>query len=120
MKIALPVKPQKDEYLVSPAFGKAKFFLIYDTQSQDVKIVENEHLSGRDVVNILSKEKVEIVITNHLGGGAYQHMVNCGIKPYYTESKNVSYKEVINQFLEGKLREFQPIDFMLMPHVDKK
>ncbi|WP_051524436.1 NifB/NifX family molybdenum-iron cluster-binding protein [Sulfurihydrogenibium subterraneum] len=120
MKIALPVKPQKEEYLLSPAFGKAKFFLIYDTETQEVKIVENEHLSGRDVVNILSKEKVNVVITNHLGGGAYRHIIDCGIKAIYTESKNAPYKEVINQFLEGKLREFQPTDFMLTPHIAKK
>lgn len=115
MKIAMPVKPKMESYLLSPAYGKAKFFLIYDTETNNYEIVENKYLNGRDVANLLSSHKVDIVITNHIGGGAYEHLTNLGIKAYFTEMKNEPFEKVINEFKEGKLKEITRQMLMLLP-----
>ena len=115
MKVAMPVKPSKDTYLLSSAFGKARFFLIYDIDSNSYEIVENKELSGRDAINLISSKGAKIVITNHIGGGAYRLLNELGLKAYFTESKNKPFNEVIIEYKDGKLKEITPQNFMLVP-----
>ncbi|MEZ0323076.1 MAG: NifB/NifX family molybdenum-iron cluster-binding protein [Hydrogenothermaceae bacterium] len=115
MKIAMPVKPKSGEYVLSTAYGKAKFFLIYDTDTNSYEIVENKYLNGRDVANLLSVHRVDVVITNHIGSGAYNHLINLGMKAYFTESKNEHFERIIGEFKEGKLKEITPQMLMLLP-----
>ncbi|WP_297453873.1 NifB/NifX family molybdenum-iron cluster-binding protein [Persephonella sp.] len=115
MKIAMPVKPKGDDYVLSTAYGKAKFFLIYDTDIQEAKIIENKALNGKGIAQDLAAEHVDVVITNHIGGGAYNALVEKGIKAYFTKDKNQSYKKIIQDFLQNKLNEITPQNFYLIP-----
>ncbi|WP_297889015.1 NifB/NifX family molybdenum-iron cluster-binding protein [Sulfurihydrogenibium sp.] len=115
MKVAMPVKPSKDKYLLSSAFGKSKFFLIYDLETDSYEIVENKELSGREAVNLISSKGAKIVITNHIGGGAYKLLTEIGLKAYFTQSKNKPFETVLQEYKEGKLKEITPANFMLIP-----
>ncbi len=115
MKIAMPVKPSKGKYVLSSAFGKARFFLIYDLESDSYEIVENKELSGRDAINLISSKGSKVVITNHIGGGAYRLLTELGLKAYFTESKNKPFDDVIKEYKEEKLKEITPSNFMLIP-----
>ncbi|MGC9006465.1 MAG: NifB/NifX family molybdenum-iron cluster-binding protein [Sulfurihydrogenibium sp.] len=115
MKVAMPVKPSQGKYLLSSAFGKARFFLIYDLDSGSYEVVENKELSGRDAVNLISSKGAKIVITNHIGGGAYRLLNELGLKAYFTESKNKPVDDIINEYKDGKLKEITPQNFMLIP-----
>ncbi|MEJ5172979.1 MAG: NifB/NifX family molybdenum-iron cluster-binding protein [Hydrogenothermaceae bacterium] len=118
MKIAMPVKPKSESYVLSPAFGKAKFFLIYDMDTENYEIVENKYLNGRDVANLLSVNKVNVVITNHIGGGAYKHLVDLGMKAFFTELKNEPFEKILDEFKRGNLKEITPQMFILLPQHD--
>ncbi len=113
MKIALPVKYVKNEYLLSSAYGKAPIFMIYDLETNSFEIVENKYLNGRDVANLLSSKGAKAVITNHLGQGAYKHLKDLNIKAYFSELKNKPVEESINLFKENKLKEFNEKDFLI-------
>lgn len=113
MKIALAVKYIKDEYILSPAYGKAPIFMVYDLENNSFEIVENKYLNGKDVANFLSSKNVKSVITNHLGQGAYQHLKELNIKAYFSELKNKPVIESINLFKENKLKEFTEKDFLI-------
>jgi predicted Fe-Mo cluster-binding NifX family protein len=115
MKIAMPVKPSKGKYVLLSAFGKARFFLIYDLESDSYEIVENKELSGKDAINLISSKGSKVVITNHIGGGAYRLLTELGLKAYFTESKNKPFEDVIKEYKEEKLKEITPSNFMLIP-----
>lgn len=109
MKIAMPLKQKlKGVYALSPSFGKAPFFLIYETEDGSYEVINNEFLNGRDVINMLSSKGVKVIITNHLGLNAYKKITDLGLKAYYSEKKNKDFMEVVNDYKQGLLREITP------------
>ncbi len=115
MKIALPVKKQKDKYVLSPAFGKAKFFIIVDTDSNNEKVIENIHLNGKGIAEQLATEHVEAVITNHIGEGAFRHLKKFNIEVYFSQEKNIPVEEVLKLFEDNKLPKITSENFNMVP-----
>lgn len=115
MKIAMPVKKKGETYLLSSAYGKAPFFLIYNLENNNFEIAKNEGLNGKYVADMLSSKNVKVVITNHIGAGAFNALQQKGIKAYFTEKKNTDFKEVIDEFKNGKLKEITPEIFHMIP-----
>lgn len=111
MKIALPVKKANDSYMLSSKFGKTPFFLIFDTETGEIKVIRNEYQNGRDIANILSSKGVKTVITHHIGKGAFNHLKNLCIDVYHSENKNISYTKVIQQFKERNLQKIKDENF---------
>lgn len=109
MKIAVPLKKRMNgNYVVSPSFGKAPFFLVYETDDSSYEIVPNDFQNGRDILNLLSSKGVRVVITNHLGFNAYKKVIELGLIAYYTEKKNRDFMDVINDYEKGLLKEITP------------
>ena len=115
MKIAMPVKRKGDSYVLSTAYGKARFFLIYDTGKDEIKIIENKSLSGKGIAEDLEKENVDAVITNHIGEGAFNVLTEKGIKAYFTDKKNAEWKEIVLEFKENKLMQITKQNFYMIP-----
>lgn len=109
MKIAMPVKQKLNgNYALSPSFGKAPFFIVYETDTDSYEVVRNEFLNGRDIINLLSSKGVKVIITNHIGLNAYKKVLDLGLSAYYSEKKNKDFKEVINDYKQGILKEITP------------
>lgn len=109
MKISIPLKKRiSGSYVVSPSFGKAPFFLVYETDDGSYEIIVNNFQNGRDILNLLSSKGVRVVITNHLGFNAYKKVIELGLVAYYTEKKNKDFMEVINDYEKGALKEITP------------
>ncbi|OQX56934.1 MAG: hypothetical protein B5M52_08340 [Helicobacteraceae bacterium 4484_230] len=60
MKIAIPVKMNRENPPLAPLFGKAKWFAIVEDGS--IEIVQNMQKGGRAVIEWLSSMNVNIII----------------------------------------------------------
>jgi predicted Fe-Mo cluster-binding NifX family protein len=107
MKIVISSTGRDVESNIDLKFGRAPFFLIVDTKTNEEKVVVNEardRSSGVGVIvgNIVAKEEIDAVITTEIGPLAYDTFEQCGIRIYQAEGK---IKDAIQQFIKGKLPE---------------
>ena len=92
MKIAISATGRDTDSNIDKTFGRAPFFLIVDTKTQEKKVVINkvrDRETGVGVVvdNIIANEEIDAVITNNIGPFAYETFEQCGIKIYQAEGK---------------------------------
>jgi len=110
MKIAIPTEGNNLEDKIALHFGRAKHFLVYDTEKNKFKIYSNPEAEKIPVLppDFLKKLGVEAVICFSLGLPAFNLFKN-----YKIETKKAtkgSIKENINLFLENKLRDLTQQD----------
>lgn len=110
MKFCVPVKENKG--LASIAFnhfGSAPFFIIYDSESAEIKVLDNKdlhHVHGKcQPLNALGGEQVDAVLVGGIGGGAYSKLNSSGIKVYKIATTE-TIEESIEKFKNGQLEEF--------------
>ena len=95
MKIAFPT--QKNQGLGSSVyshFGSAPFFIVVDTENDDVQILDNHDL-GHEHGNCqplaaLGGTPVDAVVVGGIGGGALKKLASAGIKTYRAVEGSVS------------------------------
>ena len=107
MKIVISATGRDIESNIDATFGRAPFFLIVDTKTNEEKLVVNaarDRSSGVGVTigNIVAKEGIDAVITTDIGPLAFETFEQCGIKIYQAAGK---IKDAIQQFMEEKLSE---------------
>lgn len=88
MKAALPATGKSLEARLDARFGRAPFFLIYDTDSDQYEWVPNRQNmmarqgAGIQSAQILLDHRVEAVVTLHLGPKAFRVLEEAGVKLY--------------------------------------
>jgi len=93
MKVAFPTE---DGRKISEHFGRSKYFLIYDTETKEKKLVENPHGEGPDVVghakllNLLLREEVSKVICWNVGVRMREDLRRMGIEVDFTDELDIS------------------------------
>lgn len=85
MKVCIPVKENKGvKSIPYNHFGSAPCFIIYDTESKEIKTIENgdlNHAHGMcQPLKALSGEKVDVVLVGGIGAGAINKLKDQGIK----------------------------------------
>ncbi len=65
--IAAPLKMNKADSAITTVFGKAKYFGIYDENSDEVHVIENPQQGGPAVLSLLKEKGVNTILTQHLG-----------------------------------------------------
>ncbi|MGI6091291.1 MAG: NifB/NifX family molybdenum-iron cluster-binding protein [Saccharofermentanales bacterium] len=106
MKIAIPVENKALEANVSTVFGRANYFLIYDTEREESVFVDNLAQSsaggaGIKAAQTVADQKVNALLTPRLGENAADILEAAGIKIY--QAINASARENIDAFGDGKL-----------------
>jgi Uncharacterized conserved protein len=103
--VAIPIKaPRENQPIkISPAFGKVKFFALYDRNSKKIEIVENPADNGGGVVRFLNSLGIKELITLHMGKGAYNIALACGMKIYFAKDDKKTLDEVIAKFESNQL-----------------
>lgn len=97
MKIAVPVKTNQENPIVSPLFGKAKWFAF--VENGEVRIVPNEYKSGLHVVEWLLRENIDALIVQHIGESPYSYLKEASDIPiFYAGDGRISLKEAIEKF----------------------
>ncbi|EDU36549.1 NifB/NifX family molybdenum-iron cluster-binding protein [Clostridium sporogenes] len=108
MKIAISSTGKTMENLLDMRFGRCEYFQIHDTESKEVKILENEGRNasgGAGIVasNQLVDEKVDVIITGNFGPNAFEIIEKAGVKAYKCES--ISITLVIEKYNKGELEQ---------------
>jgi predicted Fe-Mo cluster-binding NifX family protein len=95
MKICMPVLDDKGtDSIVYGHFGSAPFFALFDTETNEVSIVNNsvgEHEHGQCMpVDAIKKTGAEAVLCKGMGMRAANMLAQAGITPYMVEAGTVA------------------------------
>ena len=112
MKIAIPVNNEKMEGGISMSFGRAPFYLFYDTESENGDFVLNEAAESQGGAGIRAAQfivdnKVEAVLTPRCGENSANVLKRAGIKLYETVGDSIT--ENIEAFSNSKLAQLDNI-----------
>jgi len=108
MKILVTSEGQQNSSQVDPRFGRAQWFILYDTESQAYESFSNEkNLNLAQGAGIQAAQQVvnrnaEVVITGHCGPKAFDTLSAGGVK-IATGAKG-TVVDAIKSFLNGELK----------------
>ncbi|UCF06344.1 MAG: NifB/NifX family molybdenum-iron cluster-binding protein [bacterium] len=114
MKIAVTAQGYEMTSEVDPRFGRARHFVIYDTESEEFSARDNSanlnamQGAGVQAAENISREGVAALITGHCGPKAFKVLQAAGIKVYTGASGTVA--ETIERFSNGELTEAEGPD----------
>ena len=109
MKIAITATGKEISSAVDPRFGRAKFFIVVDTETNDSAAHDNaQNLNAAQGAGIQSAETVarlgaEAIITGNVGPKAFRALNAAGIKVLLTKEGTVA--DAIRMFKAGELPE---------------
>ena len=102
MKIAIPVKMNKENAPVAPLFGKAKWFAI--VEDGQINIVANPAKDGQAVVEWLAQIKVDNIILQEMGKSPYAKVQSYGnITLYHSGFERILLEDVLKKFENNDL-----------------
>lgn len=102
MKIAIPVKMNKENSAIAPLFGKAKWFAI--VEDGKITIEPNNCEGGQAVIDWLANMNVDTIILQEMGMNPYRKVQAYGtIKLYHTGFERVLLDEVLEKFKNNEL-----------------
>ncbi|MCD6148845.1 NifB/NifX family molybdenum-iron cluster-binding protein [bacterium] len=110
MKIVFPTDGNKLEDEICHHFGRAKNFLIFNTEEKEIKIYPNPEAKGEAILppEFLKQLGVDAVICFGLGPRAFNLFKNYKIKTKKAAKRTI--KENIYLFQKGKLRDLTEKD----------
>lgn len=111
MKICFPVTDSPSlESEVYGHFGSAPAFVLVDTDTRDLKVINNadqHHTHGMcNPIRALGGHEIDCVVVGGIGGGALSKLNQSGIKVYKSAARTVS--ENLDLFAAGSLAAFVP------------
>lgn len=112
MKIALPVDSNSRETGICASFGRAPYFLIYETETKKSTFIDNSAIASQGGAGIKAAQAIidqgaTILITPRCGENAAEVITAAGIKIYKTTSDSVA--DNIAAFTQGKLTVLEEI-----------
>lgn len=107
MIIAIPVEKDSKESLVSEHFGRSNYFLIYNTEEQEYKFIENSAAkssggAGIKAAQIVVDENAQVLVSPQLGQNAADVINEAKIKIYKAQVGTI--KENLQALEEEKLK----------------
>lgn len=108
MKLIITSQGQDLASPVDPRFGRAKYFLLVDTETGDVAVHDNvQNLNAPQGAGIQSAQTIarlgaEALLTGHVGPKAFTTLQAAKIAIYIGASGTVS--ETLEQFKNGQLQ----------------
>lgn len=111
MKICIPVKENTGlESIPYNHFGSAPFFLVVDTETNDITAINNgdlNHEHGKcQPIKAIGGADIDVVLVLGIGAGAINKLNSMGVKVF--KANPTSLKENIDLFNDNKLLEFSP------------
>ena len=106
MKLMIPVDENRLETNVCVSFGRAPWFLLYDTEAKQAEFLENtaaqaEGGAGLKAAQIVVDSGAEALLTVRCGQNAAQVLQAADIRIYRTQGSGV--QENLEAFQAGKL-----------------
>ena len=102
MKIAIPVKMNKENTALAPLFGKAKWIAF--VEDGDVSIVPNARQGGKAVVEWFASEGVDTVIFKEMGVTPYEMIKSLGnIALFHAGHERILLNDVVEKWHANQL-----------------
>ncbi|NQU43722.1 dinitrogenase iron-molybdenum cofactor biosynthesis protein [bacterium] len=107
MKIVFTTSGENLDAPLDPRFGRARGFLLYDTETGQYEIVDNEqNLNAAQGAGIQAAETVSrlgagALITGHCGPKAFRALMAGGIQIYNTDVATIA--AALEEFQAGRL-----------------
>jgi len=114
MKIAITARGKDLTSPVDERFGRAEFFIIYDTETGEFQAIDNTpNLQAMQGAGVQSAQKIielgaDVLLTGHCGPKAFQVLNAGGVKVCIGATGTV--KEAIDAYLRGELKPSQAPD----------
>ena len=114
MKVIVTSQGRELNSLVDPRFGRAKYFLVVDTEAGDFSAADNsQNLNAAQGAGIQAGKNVvdlgaEAVITGHVGPKAFATLQTGGVRIYTGANGTVTH--AIEQFKAGTLKQSNAAD----------
>jgi predicted Fe-Mo cluster-binding NifX family protein len=108
VKIAISSRGKDLDSAIDARFGRAKWFVIVDTEADAVAAIPNRHNlnapqgAGIQSAANLARQHVECVITGHCGPNAFKTLRSQGIDVISVASGSV--QEALEKFKQGELK----------------
>jgi predicted Fe-Mo cluster-binding NifX family protein len=110
MKIAVSAeRPTGLSSPIDPRFGRARYFVVVDTEAPDPQLIDNEqataaaHGAGTRAAQAIITADVDAVITGNVGPKALQALSAAGIKVYLTYAGTVG--SAVERLQAGRLKQ---------------
>ncbi len=112
MKICVTSTGKNLESSVSPRFGRCPYFLIVDTDQEEVKAIDNKSNrasrgAGVGAAQLISKAGCDVVIAGNVGPNALFALDRFGIKTY-TGAAGKTGEDALKAFNERELTLVEP------------
>jgi len=109
MKIAFATDGNNLKDKIALHFGRAKNFLIFDTEKETFEVFENPEIEGKELPpDFLAKQGVKAVIAFSLGPRAFEKFKNYKIEVFRAIEGTIL--ENIEKFKEGELKKLSKKD----------
>ena len=108
MKIAITSQGAELSSEVDPRFGRAQCFIVYDLDTDQFEVVDNEQNlnaaqgAGIQAAQNVADQSAECVLTGHCGPNAFKTLDSAGIKLVVGVTGTVA--EAIDKFKAGELK----------------
>ncbi len=112
MKIALPIEIANGKQIISQAFGRAQYFMFYDTGNHQSSVIENTAAILQGGAGIKAAQMVidlhaEVLLTPQCGENAMNLFLQAKIKVMKSIGKDI--KENIDMFLNDQLNSLDDV-----------
>jgi predicted Fe-Mo cluster-binding NifX family protein len=110
MKIAIP---SEEKTMVSEHFGRTKYFVIYDTETQTQEVIDNsENVNAAQGAGIqtavsLVNAGIAAVLSPKIGPKAFDQLKNGNIEMFHITEFPCSVVEAMQLYKEGKLAKME-------------
>lgn len=114
MKVAVTSRGAELDSEVDPRFGRARYFVIVNTDTGEFQAVDNEQNlnamqgAGPQATQLVAQQGVEALLTGHVGPNAFRALTTAGIKVYSNAEGTV--RDSVEQFKAGKLAQAKDAD----------
>lgn len=114
MKIIITSQSKELMASVSPRFGRAKYFILYDTKTNEWEAIDNtQNINAIQGAGIQAAENAartgaEYVLTGHCGPKAFRTLSANGIKVIVGVEGQVT--DAVNKFKKGEYKPSQDSD----------
>ena len=107
MKIAITAQEAKNEAPMDPRFGRAKWFVIFDDETEEFSFIANEQNfqaqqgAGVQAAQLVVRQGANAVITGHCGPKAFRALKAASVDIYL--GLDMSVTDALTEFRQGKL-----------------
>ena len=106
MKIIITSQGKDLNSEVDPRFGRCRFFIILDTETNDFEVIENPNIhagggAGTQAAQTVAEKGAEVVLTGNVGPNAFMTLTAADIMVYTGVSGRIS--DAVDQFKKGAL-----------------